>query len=113
MKYTVRNADGELEYESFKQLEEAHDVGFIDPDDQVRKEGQPDWVAARTLLKVRHKVPTWRSAQLLWVYLALALATGSIALLTLGYLIYGALAIFPLVMVLLKVTKDAASIRRR
>ena len=43
MKYRVRSKDGELEYESFKQLEEAAQVGFLDPDDELLREGETEW----------------------------------------------------------------------
>ena len=43
MKYRVRNKDGELEYESFKQVEEAAQLGVVDPDDELLREGETEW----------------------------------------------------------------------
>jgi hypothetical protein len=43
VKYRVRSKEGELEYESFKQLEEAAQMGFVDPDDELLREGETEW----------------------------------------------------------------------
>lgn len=43
MKYRVRSKDGELEYESMKQLEDAARLGFVDPDDELLREGETEW----------------------------------------------------------------------
>lgn len=113
MKYRVKSQDGELEYESYGQLQEAFDVGFVDADDQVQKEGTTQWVAARTLVKHRAKVPTWRSRQLLFVYAAIGLAGSAFYLFARDEYVWGAAAIFVLVMVLFKITRDANTVRRR
>lgn len=55
MKYRVRNQDGELEYESFKQLEEAARTGFLDPDDEFLREGETDWKKVSTQPKLMPK----------------------------------------------------------
>jgi hypothetical protein len=113
MKYRVKSQDGELEYESHAQLQQAFDVGFVDAEDQVLKEGGTDWVAARTLVKQRAKVPTWRSQQLLWVYAAIGLAGSAFYLFARDEYVWGAASIFVLVMVLFKITRDANAVRRR
>ncbi|HEY0881698.1 MAG TPA: hypothetical protein VGD87_09215 [Archangium sp.] len=113
MKYRVKTQDGELEYESHAQLQQAFDVGFVDLDDQVLKEGATTWVAARTLLKQRAKVPAWRSPQLLFVYAAIALAGSSFWLFWREEYVWGATSLFLLVMLLFKITRDANAVRRR
>ena len=43
MKYRVRSKDGELEYASFKQVEEAALMGFVDAEDELLREGETEW----------------------------------------------------------------------
>lgn len=73
MKYRVRSKDGELEYESFKQLEEAAQVGFLDPDDELLREGETEWKKVSTqpaLMKGKRAHAAWKSPLLRWVLLA-------------------------------------------
>ena len=73
MKYRVRSKDGELEYESFKQLEEAAQVGFLDPDDELLREGETEWkkVSAQpALMKSKRATAAWKSPIFRWVLLA-------------------------------------------
>jgi len=46
MKYRVRNAAGELEFASFAQLKEGAQQGFVEPSDEMLKEGQSEWQPA-------------------------------------------------------------------
>ena len=73
MKYRVRSKDGELEYESFKQLEEAAQVGFLDPDDELLREGETQWKKVSTqpaLMKGKRATAAWKSPIFRWVLLA-------------------------------------------
>lgn len=75
MKYTVRNADGQLEYESFKQLEEAVRMGFVDPEDELLREGETEWkkVSSQpTLLKPRGRRSFLANRLSLWIGVAVA-----------------------------------------
>lgn len=74
MKYRVRNKDGELEYESFKQLEEASRTGFVDPEDELLREGETEWKKVSTqpaLMKgKRSGFGVWRTPIFRWILLS-------------------------------------------
>jgi hypothetical protein len=76
MKYRVRNKDGELEYESFKQLEDAARMGFVDADDEVLREGETEWKRASTLPSLlqgkRAGAAVWNNPIFRWVVLSVA-----------------------------------------
>lgn len=74
MKYRVRNKDGELEYESFKQLEEAARMGFVDGEDELLREGETQWKKASTqpsLMKAKGSRRVWNNPLFRWVALSL------------------------------------------
>ena len=107
MKYRVRNKDGELEYESFSQLEEAARVGFVEPNDELLREGETEWKKASTLIsRPGRKIRI--SSIAFWTAFAVLLALFSLWTLASGDYLLGGLPIFMLVMVLLKVTTKAA-----
>ncbi len=49
MKYRVRTKEGELEYLSFRQVEEAWLMGLIDPEDELLEEGHTQWRKAKSI----------------------------------------------------------------
>ena len=49
MKYRVRSKEGELEYESFGQVEKAWLMGLIDPSDELLEEGHTKWRRADSI----------------------------------------------------------------
>lgn len=120
MKYLVRNADGQLEYESFKQLEDAVRMGFVDPEDELLREGETEWKKVSSqpgLLKQRGRRSFLANRLSLWI--AIAVACGGAAF----WMIVEAEAkpelyalamvfAFAAVGVLFKVTTDAAKRRR-
>ncbi len=55
-KYTVRTKEGELVYGSFGEVEKAWLSGLIEPDDEIREEGQTSWRKAGA-------IPILRNAQ--------------------------------------------------
>lgn len=64
MKFRVRTEDGELEFKSFGQVEEAWLLGLVGPDDELLEEGKTKWRKASTfplLMKAR------RSGEKVWV----------------------------------------------
>ena len=74
MKDRVRNKDGELEYESFKQLEEAARMGFVDAEDELLREGETEWKKASSqpsLMKAKGTRRLWNNPLLRWVALSL------------------------------------------
>ena len=73
MKYWVRNQDGELEYSSFGQIEEAWLLGLVEPDDEIKEEGWEKWRKASsfpTLARARRSgEQVWRGTWFAWVML--------------------------------------------
>jgi hypothetical protein len=49
MRYRVRTPDGELEYPSLRDVEQAYVQGLVDPQDEVLEEGGTLWRKAETL----------------------------------------------------------------
>lgn len=77
MKYKVRNKDGELEFESLQQLEEAVRQGFVEAEDEMLMEGSTEWKSAAGLVQRKKKLPFF-SAIDFWVGLAVVLGVGAI-----------------------------------
>lgn len=46
MRYRVRNADGEVKFTNFLELEDAWLRGLVEPSDEVQKEGEANWTRA-------------------------------------------------------------------
>lgn len=118
MKYTVRSKDGELQYESFQQVEEAARLGFVDPGDELLREGETEWKKVSSYPRlVSHKhqrVAWWSSAMFRWILLSLGGAVFAFWAIHRGNTedrpeLYatGLLAAFLVVGVLFKVTADA------
>lgn len=49
MRYRVRTPDGELEYPSLRDVEQAYAQGLVDPQDEVLEEGGTLWRKAESL----------------------------------------------------------------
>lgn len=108
MKYRVRNADGELAYGSFGEVERAWLMGFIDPDDEIREETASQWRKASSfplLAQAR------RSSDQVWVgadhlVLLLTVGVGSLALwfIANGSYVVGGIAALVLAVILIQVT---------
>ena len=122
MKYTVRSKDGELEYASFAQVEDAARLGFVEPDDELRREGETEWKKASAYPKLLNAKPTrqawWSSSLFRWIALSLGGAGFAFWAIHRGNTedrpdLYaaGITAAFLVVGVLFKVTADAS--RRR
>lgn len=123
MKYRVRNKDGELEYESMQQLEEAARLGFVDPDDELLREGETEWKKASTvpaLLKGHRAAPGfWATPLFRWIGLSVGGGLFALWAINEGHTadkpeLYaaGLVAAFAVVGVLFKVTADAQKRRR-
>jgi hypothetical protein len=71
MKYRVRNQDGELEYGSFGQVEQAWLMGLIEPEDEILEEGKTMWRKAKSLpLLVRARRSgdqVWMGTWFIWI----------------------------------------------
>ncbi len=82
MKFTIRNQDGQLEYQSFGQVEQAWLMGFVEPSDEILEEGKTMWRRADSfplLAKARrHGDDVWNGSWFLWV--VIGVVGGTIAL---------------------------------
>jgi hypothetical protein len=123
VKYKVRNKDGELEYDSFQQLEDAARLGFVDPDDELLREGETEWKKVSTqpaLMKgKRGGLSAFNNPLVRWISLSVAGAIFAFWAIHRGSTqdkpeLYaaGLTAAFLCVGVLFKVTADAAKRRR-
>ncbi len=115
MKYRVRNKDGELEFDSMKQLQEGVRTGFVEFGDDVLMEGEAEWRKVSTLIKVEGArfAPEWLRMLDRWVVAACALGVLALySLLTEGYVV-GGVATFIMVNVIGRVVRDAAKKRDR
>ncbi len=84
MKYTVRNKDGQLEYSSFGQVEQAWLMGLVEPSDEVLEEGKTMWRRADSFPLLaqarRHGDDVWNGSWFLWALIGVALATIALVL---------------------------------
>lgn len=111
MRFRVRNKEGELQYESFGQVEQAWLLGFIEPDDELLEEGHTKWRKAKTyplLVNARRSGDqVWVGKWLGWTLLGIAGATYSLWQLHLDHYVAGLTAGFVTAAVMIKVTMDA------
>lgn len=119
MKFRVRSKEGELQYESFGQVEKAWLLGLIDPDDEILEEGHTKWRRADSIPLL---VKAERSGEQVWVgtwfiWTLMGIAGGTIALVLLNS--KGVMSKFAGVMVgfivagaMLKVTMNAYARRK-
>ena len=103
MKYRVRNKDGELEYESFKQLEEAVRTGFVDAQDELLREGETEWKSASFVVKAQPRRPRFRPIDL-WIAFAVGLGVLSLWSFAETHYVVGGASMFALVNVIGRIT---------
>ena len=113
MKYTVKNQDGELTYGSLEEVKMAYVLGLVDEEDQVLEEGASLWrpAGAIPLLVTARKVNTARgqsNALRGWVIGALVLSFFAFYFLVKGVWVWGGLATFGVVSMLVRVTALAS-----
>ena len=120
MKYTVRNADGQLTYESFEQLKEAAASGLVEPDDEVLREGETEWRKASALPKLLSKMETKKkfNPTIVWIAISVVGAIGAFVAIRNGNVkdkpelsAFGRVLAFAVVGILFKVTADTAKRR--
>ena len=119
MKFRVRSKDGELEYSSFGQVEQAWLMGLIDPEDELLEEGHTTWRKARTFPLL---VNARRSGEQVWVgtwfaWTLIGVAGGTIALVLLNSSDWarrgaGVVVAFVVAGLMLKVTMNAHARRK-
>ncbi len=57
MGWTVRNADGSLDFESLGDVEKAYRIGLVEPTDELREHGKESWGLAGDHPALRHSAP--------------------------------------------------------
>lgn len=112
MKFRVRSKEGELQYESFGQVEQAWLLGFIEPDDELLEEGHTKWRKARSyplLMSARRSgEQVWVGSWFAWTVLGIMGASYALWQLHLGNYVVGIIAAFVVGGVMTKVTVTAA-----
>lgn len=107
MKYKVRNKDGELEFASLQQLEEAMNQGFVEAEDELLMEGSTEWKSAAALVHRKRKLPWFRAIDF-WVGLAAVLGIGAIWSFAETQYVAGGVLTFVLVNVIGRITWKAS-----
>src|SRR5947209_5268436 len=98
MRYTVKNQDGELTFDSLHHLRTMFEQGLVEPDDQVREEGSELWRKAAAMPELRELVrdrSTERRWQLWGVVTAISLTLALYALVHLHSWIIAAVLMLP------------------
>jgi hypothetical protein len=96
MRYRVRTPEGELDYASKRQLEEAYAQGLVGAEDEVLEEGHSQWRKASSLLTARAGAKGLpRQAQVLTVVLAVLLGGSALVMLMSDSWSARALALIP------------------
>ena len=86
MAFTVRRAEGSLQFESLGDIERAYRLGLVAPEDEVLEHGAPEWRRADSIPALRRGAPPRASALTpqLKLSLVLALVLGAAALMCLA-----------------------------
>jgi hypothetical protein len=118
MKYTVKNKDGSLTYNSLEEVKTAYVLGLVEEDDDVIEDGAslarkasaiPLLVTAKKVRGSKQHFDAIRG----WVYGALVLAIIGFYLLVTGKLLYGGLVMFAVVSVSFRITMLAARRKKK
>jgi len=108
MKYKVRNKDGELEYLSFGQVEQAWLMGLIDPEDEVLEEGKTKWRKAGSiplLVQARRSgEQVWMGTWFIWVLAGVIGGTIALYLFQTGQYLFGFILAFAVASVMVHIT---------
>lgn len=111
MKYVVRGKDGELNYQSFGQVEQAWLLGFIDPDDEVIEVGKTKGRRAGSIPHLINARRTgdqvWMGMWLVWTMLGVAGATAALIFFQMGQTMVAMVIAFAVGTMLFRVTASA------
>lgn len=114
MRYRVRTPEGELEYPSFRAVEQAYAAGLVDPEDEVLEEGGSLWRKAASLPALARAHPQRRAggpslfrSQGLTVLIAVALGVVALLLFRSGRGLFGLLIALVVASLLSRVTFTA------
>ncbi len=115
MKYRVRTKDGELEFQSFGEVERFWLMGMIEPDDELLEEGHTLWRKASSFPLLvnaeRSGDSVWGGTWFLWT--VIGVLGGSVALWLIhdGLYVWGGLAAVVVAAIMIQITASAT--RRR
>lgn len=111
MKYRVRNSEGEIDFQSFGQLEQAWLMGLVEPTDEILEEGKTMWRRADTIPLLararRHGDNVWGGAWFLWTLIGVAGGTISLLLFNEKQYLIALVVAFIVAGLMIKVTTDA------
>ncbi len=114
MKYTVRNADGSLEFENIHALASAYRMGMVDSDDEVQEQGKTNWRKAGAIPALvaakKSQVSTLFDRRFLGVFIAIATALLALVFFQNGQYLLGGVAA---VAVVLSTNRIASSFRSK
>ena len=112
MKFRVRTPEGELEFQSFGEVERAWLMGLVGPDDELLEDGKTMWRKASSFPHLVHARRTgeqaWGGSWFLWTVIGILLGSATMWLIKAGEHLYGGLLGLMTAMVMIHVTVRAA-----
>jgi hypothetical protein len=112
LKYKVKTQDGELEFQSFGEVERAWLMGLVGPDDELLEDGKTMWRKASSFPHLVNARRTgdqaWGGSWFLWTVIGVTLGSSALWLLKAGEYLYGGLLGLMTAMVMIHVTVRAA-----
>jgi len=108
MKYRVKTKDGELEYLSFGQVEQAWLMGLIEPEDEILEEGKTKWRKAGSIPLLaqarRSGEQVWMGTWFVWVLAGVIGGTIALYLFQQGDWLFGFIVAFAVASVMIHIT---------
>jgi hypothetical protein len=112
MKFKVRTPEGELDFQSFGEVEKAWLMGLVGPDDELLEDGKTRWRKASSfplLVQARRSgEQAWGGSWFLWTVIGIMLGSGTMWLIRMGENLFGGLLGLMTAMVMIHVTVRAA-----
>ena len=112
MKFKVRTPEGELEFQSFGEVERAWLMGLVGPEDELLEDGKTMWRKASSfplLVNARRTgEQAWGGSWFLWTVMGIMLGSCALWLIRDGYYLYGGLVGIAVAMVMTHVTVKAS-----
>src|SRR5258705_12394631 len=111
MKFKVRTQEGELEFQSFGEVERAWLMGLVGPDDELLEEGKTMWRKASTfphLISARRRgEQAWGGTWFLWTVIGILLGSLAMWLIHEGLFIFGGVVSLATASLMFHVVKTA------
>ena len=112
MKFKVRTPEGELQFQSFGEVEKAWLMGLVGPDDELLEDGKTTWRKASSFPLLVHARRTgeqaWGGTWFLWTVMGILFGSGALWLLKEGQYLFGVMLGFATALVMVHVTVQAA-----